>query len=184
VEHIDLPARLSYRGNRGYPSAAPMPHHTSTELRGWRRTIRSHLLLCARLGKPLAEALTQFRRDHSRRGQSHSTGRTECNDGNCQADCCHRSRAVRALGRGAPARPRCTCSRLRRCDVELASAHAGRHVPQVCSRRFGFVGAYPGYGLADFSAASGTQPLTGIRSCLSRCLSATASGFSSNCFRR
>jgi predicted ATP-grasp superfamily ATP-dependent carboligase len=76
VEHIDLPARLSYRGNRGYPSAAPVPRHTSTEL-AWlaQDDPLPFIAMWPRLSKPLAEALTQFRRDRSRRGQSHSTGK-------------------------------------------------------------------------------------------------------------
>jgi predicted ATP-grasp superfamily ATP-dependent carboligase len=70
VEHIDLPARLSYRGGSGYPSAPPVPRPTSTEL-AWLASDDPlpFLAMWPRLGKPLLEALTQFRAQRSRRTQ-------------------------------------------------------------------------------------------------------------------
>ena len=70
VEHIDLPARLSYRGGSGYPSAPPVPRPTSTE-RAWLASDDPlpFLAMWPRLGKPLLEALTQFRAQRSRRTQ-------------------------------------------------------------------------------------------------------------------
>ena len=70
VEHIDLPARLSYRGGSGYPSAPPVPRPTSTEL-AWLAPDDPlpFLAMWPRLGRPLLEALTQFRAQRSRRTQ-------------------------------------------------------------------------------------------------------------------
>jgi D-aspartate ligase len=68
VEHIDLPARLAYRGGRGYPAAPPPPRPVSTEV-AWlaRDDMLPFLAMWPRLGQQLASSLTQFRRVRSRR---------------------------------------------------------------------------------------------------------------------
>jgi D-aspartate ligase len=70
VEHIDLPARLSYRGGGGYPSAPPAPRPVATEL-AWlaRDDPFPFLAMWPRLGKPLVEAVMQFRAERSRCAQ-------------------------------------------------------------------------------------------------------------------
>jgi len=70
VEHIDLPARLSYRGRSGYPSAPPVPRPVATEL-AWltRDDPLPFLAMWPRLGKPLIEARIQSRAERSRRAQ-------------------------------------------------------------------------------------------------------------------
>jgi predicted ATP-grasp superfamily ATP-dependent carboligase len=70
VEHIDLPARLSYRGRSGYPSAPPVPRPVATEL-AWltRDDPLPFLAMWPRLGKPLIEARIQSRAGRSRRAQ-------------------------------------------------------------------------------------------------------------------
>jgi len=76
VEHIDLPARLSYRGGSGYPSAPPVPRPASTEL-AWlaRDDLLPFLAMWPRLGKPAAEAFAQFRRGHLRQRQPQTMGK-------------------------------------------------------------------------------------------------------------
>jgi len=68
VEHIDLTARLAYRGRSGYPGAPPPPRHASTEL-AWlaRDDPLPFLAMWPRLAKPVADALTQTRRERARR---------------------------------------------------------------------------------------------------------------------
>jgi predicted ATP-grasp superfamily ATP-dependent carboligase len=68
VEHIDLPARLAYRGGSGYPAGPPPPRPVSTE-RAWlaRDDMFPFLAMWPRLGKQLAAALSQSGSVHRRR---------------------------------------------------------------------------------------------------------------------
>jgi D-aspartate ligase len=73
VEHIDMPARLAYRGGNGYPAAPPPPRPAATEL-AWlaRDDIRPFLAMWPSLARTFAETFIQSRRGQPRPSQPRS----------------------------------------------------------------------------------------------------------------